>query len=199
MFDNCSADGIVYVESNPAWVDSGLTRSELAPLIDPLLRFYVVDTPAPGLSSRSVPVAYYGWNAPWRKPQYLNKKIKNASSSASLYWSASTVGKMEQALKGAGLFNCRDIELNPLESAVFYDAKSNQTLSLFYHLRNGLAHGRFCAFIAKDEIWLAIEDVSNKRKKDPEGNVKRLTARILIKNETLHKWIKLIEKGPINC
>lgn len=138
----------------------------------------------------------YGWDAPWRKPQYLNKKLKAASSNKSLYWSAAAVGDMEQALRNADLFDCAGIESKPFESAVFYDAKSNQTISLFYHLRNGFAHGRFCAFKSKGDIWFAIEDVAGKRKDDPAGDIKRLTARILIKNSTLCKWMKLIKAGP---
>lgn len=201
MFETVSANKVVFVESNPAWVKCGLSQKSLGPVLSPLLRFFVVETPAPGLSSRSIPVSEYGWDTPWRKPQYLNKKLKAASSNKSLYWSAAAVGDMEQALRNADLFDCAGIESKPFESAVFYDAKSNQTISLFYHLRNGFAHGRFCAFKSKGDIWFAIEDVAGKRKDDPAGDIKRLTARILIKNSTLCKWMickwmKLIKAGP---
>lgn len=196
MFEYISANEVVFVESNPAWVKNGMTRKSLGPILSPLLRFFVVETPAPGLSNRGVSVSEYGWDAPWRKPQYLNKKLKAASSNKSLYWSAAAVGDMEQALRNADLFDCAGIESKPFESAVFYDAKSNQTISLFYHLRNGFAHGRFCAFKSKGDIWFAIEDVAGKRKDDPAGDIKRLTARILIKNSTLCKWMKLIKAGP---
>ncbi len=196
MFEYISANEVVFVEANPAWVKNGMTCKSLSPILSPLLRFFVVETPAPGLSNRSVSVSEYGWDAPWRKPQYLNKKIKAASSNKSLYWSAAAVGDMEQTLRNADLFDCAGIESKPFESAVFYDAKSNQTISLFYHLRNGFAHGRFCAFKSKGDIWFAIEDVAGKRKDDPAGDIKRLTARILIKNSTLCKWMKLIKAGP---
>ena len=196
MFEYISANEVVFVEANPAWVKNGMTCKSLCPILSPLLRFFVVETPAPGLSNRSVSVSEYGWDAPWRKPQYLNKKLKAASSNKSLYWSAAAVGDMEQALRNADLFDCAGIESKPFESAVFYDAKSNQTISLFYHLRNGFAHGRFCAFKSKGDIWFAIEDVAGKRKDDPAGDIKRLTARILIKNSTLCKWMKLIKAGP---
>lgn len=196
MFEYISANEVVFVEANPAWVKNGMTCKSLGPILSPLLRFFVVETPAPGLSNRSVSVSEYGWDAPWRKPQYLNKKLKAASSNKSLYWSAAAVGDMEQALRNADLFDCAGIESKPFESAVFYDAKSNQTISLFYHLRNGFARGRFCAFKSKGDIWFAIEDVAGKRKDDPAGDIKRLTARILIKNSTLCKWMKLIKAGP---
>lgn len=196
MFEYISANEVVFVEANPAWVKNGMMCKSLGPILSPLLRFFVVETPAPGLSNRSVSVSEYGWDAPWRKPQYLNKKLKAASSNNSLYWSAAAVGDMEQALRNADLFDCAGIESKPFESAVFYDAKSNQTISLFYHLRNGFAHGRFCAFKSKGDIWFAIEDVAGKRKDDPAGDIKRLTARILIKNSTLCKWMKLIKAGP---
>lgn len=196
MFEYISANEVVFVEANPAWVKNGMACKSLGPILSPLLRFFVVETPAPGLSNRSVSVSEYGWDAPWRKPQYLNKKLKAASSNKSLYWSAAAVGDMEQALRNADLFDCAGIESKPFESAVFYDAKSNQTISLFYHLRNGFAHGRFCAFKSKGDIWFAIEDVAGKRKDDPAGDIKRLTARILIKNSTLCKWMKLIKAGP---
>lgn len=106
MFETVSANKVVFVESNPAWVKCGLSQKSLGPVLSPLLRFFVVETPAPGLSSRSIPVSEYGWDTPWRKPQYLNKKLKAASSNKSLYWSAAAVGDMEQALRNADLFDC---------------------------------------------------------------------------------------------
>lgn len=103
MFEYISANEVVFVEANPAWVKNGMTCKSLGPILSPLLRFFVVETPAPGLSNRSVSVSEYGWGAPWRKPQYLNKKLKAASSNKSLYWSAAAVGDMEQALRNADL------------------------------------------------------------------------------------------------
>lgn len=84
MFETVSANKVVFVESNPAWVKCGLSQKSLGPVLSPLLRFFVVETPAPGLSSRSIPVSEYGWDTPWRKPQYFYKNLRQQAQ-ISLY------------------------------------------------------------------------------------------------------------------
>lgn len=195
MFDYIKADKKVLVSKDCCWINDGAPWAATDQLINPLLKFYVVETPSPGLSARSIPLINYGWTQPWKKPQQLNKKIKRASTNPDLYFSAASLDKMQEVLEKAKLLDCFDLKNHPFEAAAFYDCKSNHTLSLFYHLRNGFAHGRFCIFKYKREYWFAIEDVTNQGKGNPADS-RRVSARIVLKNSTLRKWIKLIKKGP---
>lgn len=198
MFETTTIiNGVVFVDAKPTWVHSGLPSNEIAKLVSPLLKFFVIESPVEGLSARQVPLMTYGWSAPWKKPEWLNRKLKDAASNKNFYWSCEKYGGMEEVLGRSPLGQKPIDTSSPIEVAVIYDCKKNQTLSLFYHIRNSLAHGRFCAFRHKRDIWFAFEDVQKaKKKKDDPADCARLTARILIKNRTLAKWIKLIKQGP---
>lgn len=199
MFEIVSLDnGVALVEEMPAWIQAGIQTSEISKLISPLIRFFVIESPVEGLSARRVPFSVYGWNAPWKKPEWLNRKLKDVTTNKCFYWSCRTANDIERALRGSPL-GLGPVDTTSLtEVAVIYDCKRNQTMSLFYHIRNSLAHGRFCAFRHGREVWFAFEDVQNSRSKD-SNNSKKLTARILVKNSTLLKWIKLIKGGPGNA
>lgn len=195
MFSNFSINGTILVEANPDWVTGGFTSTQYVEKYKELVPFYVLNCIVPGMSSMRISVSSYGWDKPWAKPQYLNKKIKHASSNPSLYWSASKYEAMEEAVRKGGLLHF-DPKKNPLlESACFYDSKRNQTLSLFSHIRNSLCHGRFAIFEESQCLWIAMEDVAKKRNSDP-GNTKRLSARILLKYSTLLEWRRIIQEGP---
>ena len=68
MFETVSANKVVFVESNPAWVKCGLSQKSLGPVLSPLLRFFVVETPAPGLSSRAFRYLNAGGILPGENP-----------------------------------------------------------------------------------------------------------------------------------
>lgn len=195
MFDYIKADKNVLVDKDCRWANDGVSWDKVGQLIAPLLKFYVVETPSPGLSARSIPLIDYGWTQPWKKAQQLNKKIKGASTNPDLYYSAAKLNKMQEVLEKAKLLDYPEPRDDPFEAAAFFDCKKNQTLSLFYHLRNGFAHGRFCIFEFKREYWFAIEDVTSPGKGNPTDN-RRVSARIVLKYSTLRKWIKLIQDGP---
>lgn len=198
MFENTGTiDGAVYVEESPAWVHAGLSDKDIAKAIAPLLRFYVVNSPVEGLSARCKALSEYGWDKPWKKPQKLNQKIKDDSTNNQLYWSGKSMNEMKGCLVSAGLFDCASMKSQTfIETAAFYDNKKNQTLSLFYHIRNALAHGRFAVLRGNKGMWFAFEDVQKNSKKSPWEKCVRLSARMLLKNSTLINWMRLIQKGP---
>ena len=106
-------------------------------------------------------------------------------------FSASSYKRMEEALSRANLLN-DTVETNPVERIAIYNNQNNQMLSILYHLRNSLCHGRFCLFEAKRTKWIALEDVVPRS--DPEGA--KLSARMVVKYQTLTKWRDLITRGP---
>lgn len=197
MFDSVKVEGEnAFVPKEATWVKENLDSNQLARLINPLLKFFVVESPVPGLSSRIKTLESYGWIEPWKKPQYLNRKIKDCATNTALFWSAATKKDVAARLRDSGLGWSSLDKRNLQEIAVFYDVKKNQTMSVFYHLRNALAHGRFAAFKNKRDIWFVFEDVGPRGSKGDNPNLARLTARIVIKNSTLIKWIRVIQKGP---
>lgn len=190
-FTHLDTAGYVLVEHNPPWIETGREAFTDYEKILPLLDFYVFENPCSSLTSRSRSVESYGWDGPWRKPAYLNRRFKDCSGSRHLFFSSSTLNGMEDSIVKAGLFD----EVAPVgERACFYDNMRNQTLSCLYHLRNSFCHGRF-AFLKDGEgaAWVALEDVSGSGIKGCEG--KKLSARMILRLETLEAWRRLVVSG----
>lgn len=191
-FTQLEINGYVLGEHNPSWIiDANASTSDYSQLL-PLLDFFVFENPNESLSSRARRIEQYGWINPWRKPTYLNLKLKDASNNKYLYYSAATLDAMEKAIHKAGLFG--EFSLAE-ERACFYDNCHNQSLSCLYHLRNALCHGRFLVMNDKNgELWLLCEDISVKSVKKHNG--KKLSARMALRISTLAAWKEIITRGP---
>lgn len=181
----------VFTQYNPAWLNQiAPDRFEDQDLFR-IVTFYVFHSPCAGLSARGRSLEEYGWSAPWKKPYYLNKQLKQAASNYELLYSADGYEKMDEALGSANML--RDFPLDmSVERASFTDCKKNQFLSLFSHIRNSLAHGRLNMMDVNNECVFAFEDVSPK--KDNEGRNK-VSARMILRKSTLLRWIDIIESG----
>ena len=118
----------------------------------------------------------YGWNAPWRKPQYLQRRLKAASTNADLLFSAETIDDMRQALEKAELLE--DITANiEVERIAVYNNKKNQFMSVFYHLRDAFAHGRLnmVDIGLEDDYVFIFEDVTKRKE------LYKVTARMILR------------------
>ena len=131
-----------------------------------IVNFFVFHSPCKGLSAMGVSLAEYGWSNPWKSPFYLNKQLRQAATNYELLFSAQnrTTKKnqsavenkeakkdmMEMALEKSGL---KDHFPHSFEKEVicFRNNKNNQFISAFYHIRNALAHGRFCIVSSHSE------------------------------------------------
>lgn len=192
MFSQIEAGGYVLVEHAPDWVNANgeeLATEDFRKIYD----FFVVRTPIARLSSQSVPLSVYGWRYPWKKPEHLNRQIKDASNNPNLFYSAKKLEEMEEVLEKASLL-FDDLASSDREVACFYNNENNQVMSCFCHLRNSFCHGRYRIFRKSDELWIAAEDKSNKRVKNRQGEM--LSARMLFRVDTLMRWIEIVQSGP---
>jgi hypothetical protein len=155
------------------------------------LDFFVLKTPCENLSARSIPLENYGWKTPWKKPVCLNRRLKDCSTNINLLYSAKDYSSLDEALSKAGLLNDFP-KLGTDECACFYNCRKNQFMSVFYHIRNSLAHGRFNLIIDSGSTTYYLEDVVGK------GEDVKLSARMVLKQETLIRWIELIKNGEKN-
>lgn len=149
-------------------------------------------SPCSELSAMSKSLVKYGWNAPWRKPQYLQRRLKAASANADLLFSAETIDDMRQALEKAELLE--DITANiEVERIAVYNNKKNQFMSVFYHLRDTFAHGRLnmVDIGLEDDYVFIFEDVTKRKE------LYKVTARMILRKSTLIRWIDLIEAGYV--
>lgn len=191
MFSQIESEGFVLVEHKPNWVNES-DYALIAPYAEKLYRFYVLENPVDRLSAHCVGLAERGWESPWKYPEHLNRKIKDASNSAHLFFSAARLEDVEDALKRAGLLEAHEIP--EYETACFFNSERNQVMSCFCHIRNSFCHGRFKAFARNGEPWLALEDKSTQGVKGKDG--KKLSARMVLRLSTLLQWIDIVEGGP---
>ena len=154
--------------------------------------FFVFHSPCPELSSRGKLLPEYNWPTPWRKPFYLNRHLKRASSNQKLLFSAATYDKMDDALEKANLLTAFPSDFST-ERICIYDNMHNQFLSVFYHLRNAFAHCRLNMVDINGECVFVLEDIIKETRNGT--NTYKVTARMILRKSTLLRWIELIEAG----
>ena len=135
-------------------------------------------------------LAEYGWSAPWSKPFYLNKQLRQAASNYALIYPAATYDEMDVALEKAELENFIPFDCSR-ERICIYDCQSNQFLSVFFHIRNAFAHCRLNMVDVNGECVFLLEDVCPQKDKDDL----KVSARMILYKSTLLKWIEIIENG----
>lgn len=180
----------IYVDHKPPWMrwieperfeDKEFFR---------IVTFFVFHSPCAKLSSMCRSLEEYGWKTPWRKPFYLNKQLKQASSNPQLLFSAQNYNTLELALDKANLKDNFPSDLGT-ERICIYNNMNNQFLSTFYHLRNAFAHCRLSMVDVDGECVFILEDMLYEKK----SNRYKLSARMILRKTTLLKWIDLIEGG----
>ena len=154
--------------------------------------FFVFHSPCPELSSMGKRLSDYNWNTPWRKPFYLNRHLKQASSNPKLLFSSSTYEKMSDALSKANLLTTFPDDIKT-ERVCIYDNMHNQFLSVFYHLRNAFAHCRLNIVDVDGECYFVMEDIIKEKQKGTYRQ--KVTARMILRKKTLLNWIDVIEAG----
>ena len=132
----------------------------------------------------------YGWSAPWRKPYYLNKQLRQASLYELVVYSAKGYNEMDVALEKADLKETFPSDFSR-ERICIYDNQGNQFLSVFYHIRNAFAHCRLNMVDVDGDCVFIFEDVQPKK----NSNQLKVSARMILRKSTLLKWIDLIENG----
>lgn len=180
----------IYTNRNPDWMQwIAPTSFEDAELFR-IVIFFVFHSPCPQLSSMGKSLQEYHWNTPWKKPYYLNKQLKQASTNKYLLFSASSYATMDAALHKSDLNDNFPSDLSR-ERICIYDNQKNQFMSVFYHLRNSFAHCRLNMVDVDGECVFILEDVQPNQKSDQL----KVSARMVIKKSTLLKWIDIIEGG----
>ena len=177
------------VDEIPAWITGEPIRTEEVLRV---YKFFVMNSPVDGLSSRQKSLLDYGWNTPWRKPYSMRKRLNHLVGNKDFLFTAQKYDTLDVTLTAADLMTFPPTDHK--ERAAIHNGKSTQYLSLFFHIRNGFAHGRYNTIQDGDDIIFIMEDVTSRRKGMANGQ-KTLSARIVIRLSTLSRWMDLIEGG----
>lgn len=171
-------------------LSSCYTPSELAEV----MRFYVLEAPiakSDDESSTQRTLSSLGWRG--QELGALEGELLKASGISSfIFLGSSTIEKTLVAMNLKGRICIehprallqKPVTLSLREDGSIQKLSNNESRmqNLFRHLRNGIAHGQTYVFPTAKTILI----------EDRKGNSP--TARILVKKETLLKWIDIVEK-----
>lgn len=180
----------IFSARNPEWMNWIASDSFNDKDLFRIVIFFVFHSPCVHLSSMGKTLSEYGWNAPWKKPYYLNKQLRQVTSNYNLLFSAKSYDDMDVALEKADLKDTFPSNFSR-ERICIYDNQGNQFLSVFYHIRNAFAHCRLNMVDVDGECVFILEDVQPNKNSDQL----KVSARMILRKSTLLKWIDLIENG----
>ena len=164
--------------------------------------FFVIYSPCNGQSSKGISLSQRGWKEkPWYSPKYLKEKLDKA-----IFADQTRLLKMvgnKEDLKTE--INSFDLDQNfynhrekqrALYTKISRKGCENEYMSLFYHIRNALAHGRLAMYPAKsNDVTFVMED-GNKIGNDSDDRFE-VSARIVINKSSLLNTIKLLKNPPL--
>ena len=179
-----------FSDRNPDWIRWIASEHFNDQDLFKIVIFFVFHSPCSNLSSMGKTLDEYGWSAPWRKPYYLNKQLRQASLYELVVYSAKGYNEMDVALEKADLKETFPSDFSR-ERICIYDNQGNQFLSVFYHIRNAFAHCRLNMVDVDGDCVFIFEDVQPKK----NSNQLKVSARMILRKSTLLKWIDLIENG----
>lgn len=186
---------------HPAWLDTIVPPEYEDEGLYEIILFFVIHSPCSGQSEKGISLTDRGWNEkPWNSPKYLKEKLDNAifGTTPGMLKKADSKHKMLSEIEKYKLddnfFNCRE-QQRALYAKVSKFGCESEYMSLFYHIRNALAHGRIAMYPAHNgDITFVMEDGKPKGKRTDDAF--EVSARIVINKSSLLKVIQLLKNPP---
>lgn len=181
----------VHVSMNPSWISSEDTEKHWKDNLSDIFLFYVVFCSCKQYATQGRTLDFYKWKKnPWSSKRYLKDNLDDAASKGFIKQRKMTEWyNVKSKLSAVGKAN-QEWYKSQSEFTVYSNVETNDYMSLFYHIRCALAHGRFNVFEHSGVKWYALENGVQK------GKHFRVKARIVLKEETLLGWMKIITSGP---
>lgn len=188
----------VFSKLYPDWVlneNVSATDNDFQIIVD----FYLIHSLCDGQSwkKNSLQETYAWKNHPWKPSSYLKDKIVKAiwSDEQSQLYMADKREDFQLTIQGKALDDkfTEDISSQRAGYVKSTAGKGNDNLimSLFYHIRNALAHGRFgLKQLNNSDYMVFLEDGSRKNHRF------EVNARIALKKSSLLSIKRIIENGP---
>ena len=147
--------------------------------------FFTIFTPCTDLSYRGKSLETYGWKDKKVLKDFLIKQKSIEIQSSNTY------EELEAKLQESDLKN--GFPEDSISEKIYIRVDDNELMSIFRHLRNSFAHGRFNVIDSNGEQYFLFEDRSTRN--DKKKNTYPISARMILRESTLLKWIEIIEGG----
>lgn len=187
---------------HPVWLDTVVPAEYEDEGLYEIILFFVIHSPCNGQSSKGISLNERGWKAkPWYSPKYLKEKIDKAifGDKQKMIKMVDSKNKLLPEIKALDLeddfFNHRKSQ-RALYVKISYKGCESEYMSLFYHIRNSLAHGRLAMYPAKNnDITFVMEDGKQVGKESDDKF--EVSARIIVNKSSLLRVIDLLKNPPI--
>lgn len=184
----------IKVSENPKWLETIVPPEYEDEGLFEIILFFVIHSPCQGQSASGISLTDRGWKPrPWSSPKYLKEKLDKAIFGDEQKMLKMVEGPAKIAAELDSFQLGEDFHMHRVSQRAIFTKSSNtgcqnEYMSLFYHLRNALAHGRIAMFSAKnDDVTFVMEDKNQKN---------NLTARIIINKSSLLRIIDVLKNPP---
>lgn len=186
---------------HPAWLDTVVPPEYEDEGLYEIILFFVIHSPCNGQSSKGISLTERGWKAkPWYSPKYLKEKLDKAifGDNLRLLKMVESKAKLLPEINSLDLdddFYMHRDKQRMLYSKIGNSGCESEYMSMFYHIRNALAHGRLAMYPAKnDDITFVMEDGKQVGKESDDKF--EVSARIIINKSSLLNVIELLKNPP---
>lgn len=191
------SDKELITDIHPSWLDTFVSPDYEDNELYKIILFYVIHSPCIGQSARRISLQDRGWKVkPWYSHNYLKDRLDKAifGDDKPLLKKVDSKTEMKKEAKNFDLEE--DFYLKRThQRALFTKAPnfdSSIYMSLFYRIRNSLAHGRLAMYPTSDnDIMFVLEDGKEINKQFV------VSARIIIRKSSLLNVINVISNPPI--
>lgn len=198
----------------PGWVNANLPADFYSDTdYLKIYGFFVIHAMRPNRSSKGKEITKYGW------PKDVWKNTSGVGLKDVLLYSADLHLRSQfydfvtrEPITTESFVSCQKLEdmsdtchragvqkdftrTRSVNRVAVYNSEGNIILSVFDHIRNALAHGRFTIY---EDGFIALESGKSVYVKAKRKNMLDVRARMLLKKETLMKWIEIIESGVLD-
>ena len=187
---------------HPMWLDTIVPAEYEDEGLYEIILFFVIHSPCSGQSSNGISLTERGWKAkPWYSPKYLKEKLDKAifGNDLRLLKMVESKAKLQPEIGSLDLddnFYIHRDKQRMLYSKISQSGCESEYMSLFYHIRNALAHGRLAMYPAQNhDVTFVMED--GKQVGEKRDDKFAVSARIVISKSSLLKLIELLKNPPI--
>lgn len=175
------------IADNDEWLQTASPFDVIDEDMKIIIIFFVFHIPVEGVSARGKSLKEYGWGKKSKANDFKELKrrlIEFGEMKTENFVCVNNFENIKRALEENELIDFPgNIEKQKL---VFTKNKNGINESLISHIRNAFAHGRVAFY--KNGQYIVMEDINPKNKV--------VSARMILKKETLMNWIYIIRKGP---
>lgn len=184
---------MVLTPKQPQWLDKTIPDRFCDEGLYKIMLFFVLFSPCERYCTQGRTLQFYDWkDKPWTPSKYLKDKLDSDVfiDKKKYFRAAPKIEDLVEAVCTAKLEG--DFYLNrEIERVAFVNSERNEYMSLFYHIRCALAHGRIAIYEDDaEDVWYVMENGSKK------GSEFQVKARMVLRRSTLLRWIDIITAGP---